>query len=106
LGSIFEDDAGNCDRRAAFWASADRALDRLGLAAPQRARIVAALERKVPRPTDAERAAQEARDAAFEARRAAARAEQRPMERACDRALFAMRYRAAIEAERAARRGD
>jgi hypothetical protein len=109
LGSIEEQYLGQVGHRVGFWASAEARLDELGPTAEERARIVAALEAVVPRPTDEERAAQEERWAAREAEQAEAAARineshskrrERPMspDRLL-RGLRAERYLEAVAAE-------
>jgi hypothetical protein len=71
LGSIEEAYRDQVGHRSGFWGSAEAALDEAGVAGEERARIAAALEAVVPRPTaEEEAAAQRARWAAAEEERA------------------------------------
>jgi hypothetical protein len=97
LGS-FDEDEGDA---AGFWASAGRALDRLGLAGQERARIEAALEAKVPRPGAAE---PEAASPALADAAGRIKSSGPISARSLRRLNFVMMYREAIEAERAGKR--
>ena len=57
LGSIREEDTGDVVARAAFWETAGPRIAGLGLPDDERARVEAAIEDRVPRPDDDERAA-------------------------------------------------
>jgi hypothetical protein len=61
LGTIRERSADAYPARVHFWKSADRNLDRAGLAGSERERIVLVLESVVPKPDEASREAWRAR---------------------------------------------